>query len=75
MTQRWVRAFACVWLAASAMAAMAADFVVLVQNQPAGHMKVTAGADGRTEVDFSFRDNGRGPDMRERAGALEVACR
>lgn len=65
MTQRWVRAFACVWLAASAMTAKAADFVVLVQNQPAGHMKVTAGVGGRTEVDFSYRDNGRGPDMRE----------
>jgi hypothetical protein len=45
--------------------AHAADFVVLVQNEVAGHMKVGTGTDGRTEVDFSYRDNGRGPDMKE----------
>ncbi len=65
MTRRWVRALACMALAASAMAARATDFVVLVQDQPAGHMKVTADVGGRTEVDYSYRDNGRGPNMRE----------
>lgn len=47
-------------------AAQAAEFVVLIQDQPAGHLKVQAGADGLVETDFSFRDNGRGPDLRER---------
>jgi hypothetical protein len=45
--------------------ANAADFVVLIQNEVAGHLKSSAGGDGRTEVDFSYRDNGRGPDVRE----------
>jgi Amidohydrolase family len=57
------------WLLAAllgAATAQAAEYVVLIQDQPAGHLKVQAGADGRIETDFSFRDNGRGPDLRER---------
>ena len=50
---------------AFAAAVGAADYVVLIQGQAAGHMKVTAGADGRTETDLSYRNNGRGPDQRE----------
>lgn len=46
--------------------AQAAEYVVLIQDQPAGHLKVQVGADGRTETDYSYRDNGRGPDLRER---------
>jgi Amidohydrolase family len=45
--------------------ASATDYVVLVQDQPAGHLKVSAGFDGRVESDFSWRDNGRGPDIQE----------
>jgi Amidohydrolase family len=45
--------------------AWAAEFVVLIQNQPAGHLRVNQGADGRVTTDFSFRDNGRGPDLKE----------
>lgn len=52
------------WLS-TAPAAHAADYVVLIQNQPAGHLKVLTGADGRTETDLSYRDNGRGPDIKE----------
>lgn len=48
-----------------AKAAWAADYAVLAQGQPSGHLKVAAGANGRLEVDYSFRDNGRGPDIRE----------
>ncbi len=49
-----------------AVTARAADYVVLVQNQPAGHLKVTRSPEGEISTDFSFRDNGRGPDTRER---------
>jgi hypothetical protein len=50
---------------AAALAANATDYVVLIQDQPAGHLKVQTGTDGRTETDLSYRDNGRGPDVRE----------
>lgn len=52
-------------LLALAFTAQAAEFVVLIQDLPAGHLKVQAGAGGRVETDFSYRDNGRGPDQRE----------
>ena len=55
---------ALIWLGA-ALSAQATDYVVLIQDQPAGHLKVQTGADGRTETDLSYRDNGRGPDLRE----------
>lgn len=42
------------------------DYGVVIQKQPAGQMRVTAGEDGRIAVDMSYRDNGRGPDIRER---------
>ncbi len=53
-------------LALLAPAARAVDYVVLVQDQPAGQLKVGRGAEGEVTTDFSFRDNGRGPDTRER---------
>lgn len=50
----------------SCATADAADYSVLVQNQPAGHVRESVSADGRQVVtDLSFRDNGRGPDLRE----------
>jgi len=52
-------------LLAAALLAHAGDFVVLVQDQPAGHLNVQIGADGRTETDYSYRNNGRGPDLHE----------
>ncbi len=60
-----LRAVLLMWLCMAALAVRAADYVVLIQDQPAGHLKVRTGADGRVESDFSYRDNGRGPDMRE----------
>ncbi len=50
---------------AAAPWAPAADYVVLSQGQPSGHLRVQTLPDGRVESDFSYRDNGRGPDMRE----------
>lgn len=57
--------FALALLLAALPPARAADYVVLVQAQPAGHLKIQTTADGRTEADFSWRDNGRGPDTKE----------
>lgn len=60
----WQRALG-LGLLAITFTANATDYVVLIQGQPAGHLTVQAGADGRTETDHSYRDNGRGPDTRE----------
>ncbi|MEO6280081.1 amidohydrolase family protein [Roseateles sp.] len=50
---------------AGALSAQAADYAVLAQNQLAGHLRVETGPDGRVETDYSYRDNGRGPDLKE----------
>lgn len=59
-------------LLASGAAAQNRDYTVLIQNQAAGHLRVVQEADGTLTSDFSYRDNGRGPDIRERfrLGAL-----
>ncbi len=44
---------------------LAADYVVLGQNEVAGHLRVQTAPDGRIETDYSYRDNGRGPDLKE----------
>jgi hypothetical protein len=41
------------------------EYTVLSQNTPSGRMTVDTAADGRVTVDYSYRDNGRGPDLRE----------
>jgi hypothetical protein len=40
-------------------------YTVTTQAVRGGQMVVTSVADGRQTVDFSYRDNGRGPDLRE----------
>lgn len=57
---------------ASAAQAQDRSYTVLIQKQPAGHLRVTQAADGLLTSDYSYRDNGRGPDIRERfrLGAL-----
>lgn len=50
----------------STQAAHGADYVVVIQNLPAGHLKVQTTVDGWAETDYSYRNNGRGPDLRER---------
>ncbi|KGM55863.1 amidohydrolase [Lysobacter daejeonensis GH1-9] len=56
-------------LAMMAMDALAAEitrYVVLVDGtRQAGHQVVTTGDDGVTHVDFIFKDNGRGPELKE----------
>jgi imidazolonepropionase-like amidohydrolase len=57
--------------AAAALASMAAladtttRYTVLIQERPSGSQVTTVRGDGRVDVDFSYRDNGRGPDIRE----------
>ena len=42
-------------------------YVALVNGgtAKAGHQWVTKGSDGTTKVDFDFKDNGRGPTLKE----------
>ncbi len=42
-----------------------AGFVVLMQGQQAGAMNITRDDGGRVKVEFSWRDNGRGPEISE----------
>ena len=51
--------------ASGGAAAKAIEYTISCQDAVAGRMIVQTAADGRVDVDYSFRDNGRGPDMRE----------
>ena len=54
-------------MAAEAWAAQATRHVVLVSGgKQAGHQVVTRAEDGSVTVDFIFKDNGRGPELKER---------
>jgi Amidohydrolase family len=46
-------------------AATSAAYTVLSQNKPSGKQTVERLADGKLKVSFSYRDNGRGPDIFE----------
>ncbi|NOT89512.1 MAG: amidohydrolase family protein [Lysobacter sp.] len=47
-------------------AAETIEYVALVDGgKQAGHQKVVLGDDGVTRVDFLFKDNGRGPELKE----------
>lgn len=53
-------------LAGPAHAAETLRYVALVDNgKEAGHQVVTTGDDGITRVDYVFKDNGRGPELKE----------
>ncbi|WP_334180088.1 amidohydrolase family protein [Pseudoxanthomonas sp.] len=62
-----VLAFCCaLLLAPSALAAETLKYVALVDGgKQAGEQTVTTGDDGTTRVDFIFKDNGRGPELKE----------
>lgn len=51
------------WLALGS--ARGAEYTVLSQEHVAGHLRVETQSDGRIETDYSYRDNGRGPDIKE----------
>ena len=40
-------------------------YVVTFQDKVAGHQTVVRGRDGVTRVDFTYKDNGRGPELTE----------
>jgi hypothetical protein len=40
-------------------------YTVLFQGKPSGAQITQVGDDGRITVDYSYRDNGRGPDLKE----------
>jgi imidazolonepropionase-like amidohydrolase len=53
-------------LASPVYAAQTLRYVALVDNgKEAGHQVVTTGDDGVTHVDYIFKDNGRGPELKE----------
>jgi len=53
-------------LAGTVHAAETLRYVALVDNgKQAGHQVVTTGDDGVTRVDYVFKDNGRGPELKE----------
>jgi hypothetical protein len=53
-------------LAPHALAAETLRYVALVDGgKQAGHQIVTRNDDGTTKVDFIFKDNGRGPELKE----------
>jgi hypothetical protein len=51
-----------------AVAQSTASYTVLSQNKPSGKQTVERLADGKLKVSFSYRDNGRGPDLFEEIG-------
>ena len=75
MHQRLLLGLALWAVAAAAHAQRVDTYVVLFQGKPGGAQTTTVNADGSIAVDFSYRDNGRGPDVKEeialdRDGAL-----
>jgi len=64
---RTLIAAAAVLVATTALADSATRYSILIQGRPSGSQVTTVRADGRVDVDMSFRDNGRGPDIRENA--------
>jgi hypothetical protein len=59
---RWLVALAC--CAGAAAWGATEEFVISMQGAPAGTMRVATEGD-RVTVDYSYRDNGRGPDLKE----------
>jgi hypothetical protein len=59
--------FACLALAVAgaAQADTTIDYTVLHAGKKSGTQKTTAGDDGRLHVSYTYRDNGRGPDIEE----------
>ena len=63
---RWLLGLAVLSAASAAFAADTVRYVALVDGgKHAGQQVVTRGDDGVTHVDFIFKDNGRGPELKE----------
>ena len=66
MAARCLLGFVALSAASSAFAAETVRYVALVDGgKNAGQQVVTHGDDGVTHVDFVFKDNGRGPELKE----------
>jgi hypothetical protein len=65
MHQRILVGLALFVVAAAAQAQRVDKYVVLFQGKAGGAQTTTVAADGSVTVDFSYRDNGRGPDVKE----------
>jgi hypothetical protein len=66
LTRSLVLGIGLLGLSATALAAETVRYVALVDGgKQAGHQLVTRGDDGKTTVDFIFKDNGRGPELKE----------
>ena len=48
-----------------AQAAERWDYVILRQGIPAGHKTLVLGDDGVYRSDYAYKDNGRGPELKE----------
>lgn len=57
--------FALLLLSLTASAAETRRYTVLHSDRPSGAQVTSVGADGRISVDYSYRDNARGPDLKE----------
>ena len=64
---RIIIAAAAVLLSTAAIADTTIHYTVLIQDRPSGSEVTVVHNDGRIDTDMSYRDNGRGPDIKERA--------
>ncbi len=62
---RTIALVAAVLVSTAALADTTTRYTVLFQDRPGGSQVTTVRADGRIDVDMSYRNNGRGPDIRE----------
>jgi hypothetical protein len=64
---RTITAAAAVLVSTVALADTTTSYTVLFQDRPSGSQVTTVRADGQVDVNMSYRDNGRGPDIKEHA--------
>ena len=64
---RTIALVAAVLVSTAALADTTTRYTVLFQDRPGGSQVTTVRADGRIDVDMSYRNNGRGPDIKERS--------
>jgi len=62
---RTIALVAAVLVSTAALADTTTRYAVLFQDRPGGSQVTTVRADGRIDVDMSYRNNGRGPDIKE----------
>src|SRR5205807_6294219 len=62
---RTIALVAAVLVSTPALADTTTRYTVLFQDRPGGSQVTTVRADGRIDVDMSYRNNGRGPDIKE----------